>query len=65
MDLSEIESAIEEYYKIKGKYEKKVKDARKRIIGSDLSKRKKRVKLNNASIVVKMEGHSFQIKIAF
>jgi hypothetical protein len=50
MDLSEIESAIEEYYKIKGKYEKKVKDARKRIIGSDLSKRKKRVKLNTIKI---------------
>jgi hypothetical protein len=44
MDLSEIESAIGEYYKIKGKYEKKIKDAKKRLIDSDLSKRKKRAK---------------------
>ena len=46
MDLSEIESAIGEYYKIKGKYEKKIKDAKKRLIDSDLSKRKKRAKFN-------------------
>jgi len=50
MDLSEIESAIEEYYKIKGKYEEKVKVIKKRIIDSKLSKRKKRAKLNTIKI---------------
>lgn len=50
MDLSEIESAIEEYYKIKGKYEEKVKVVKKRIIDSKLSKRKKRAKLNTIKI---------------
>jgi hypothetical protein len=46
MDLSEIELAIEEYYKIKGKYEKKVENIKKKLIDSDLSKRKKRAKFN-------------------
>ena len=47
MDLSKIESTIEEYFKMKGKYEKKVKNTKKKLIGSDLSKRKKKAKFNN------------------
>jgi hypothetical protein len=47
MDLSEIESAMEKYYKMKSKYEDKVRKSRQTIINSDLSKKKKKLKLKS------------------
>ena len=39
------EKAIENYFKLKSKYEKQYKQAKKRIIQSDLSLRAKRIRL--------------------